>query len=317
MSDKNTFKKIVTAGVVVGTAMYLTNEYIMKYSTAKDLLKKDHGNFYSSKYGDIFYKVSGEGKPLLLVHDIDECSSGMEWFYLEKKLSKNYKVYTIDLLGCGRSDKPKLVYNSYLYVQLLIDFIKDVIGEQTDVIATGNSVAPVIMTAKTNQKLVDRIMLINPADPMELSDAPDRFSKTVKGILSCPIIGTFIYHLIHAKDQIFNNFANLYYSDPEGDFEELCEYYYESAHKNNSGSRYLYASIKGGYLNMNIYHGIKSLDKDILIISGEDFYESDYVPEKYADLNENIECISILGTSYLPQLEKPADVVEIIKDYWN
>lgn len=317
MSDKKTLKKVILAGIAVGTAMHLTNEYIMKYSTAKDLLKKDHGKFYSSKYGDIFYKVSGEGKPVLLVHDINECSSGMEWFYAEKKLAKKHRVYTIDLLGCGRSDRPKLVYNSFLYVQLLTDFIHDVIKEQTDIVATGNAAAPAIMAAKMSNDIIDRMILINPADLVELSDVPDPFSKTVKAVLSCPIVGTFAYHMLHRKDCIYRDFSELYFGNPQGDFCELCEYYYESAHRNESGSRYLYASIMGGYLNMNIYHGLKSLDKDIVIISGEDFYESGYVPEEYAEINENIECISILGTAYLPQLEDSSKVVEIIEDYWD
>lgn len=234
-----------------------------------------------------------------------------------KKLAKNHKVYTIDLLGCGRSDKPKLVYNNFLYVQLLTDFIKEVIETPTDIIATGNSVAPVIMTAKTSDKWIDRIMLINPADLVYLSDVPDKLSKFKKGILSCPIIGTFIYHMLHSKDHVFNDFINTYFSNPEADFEELYEYYYESAHRNKSGSKYLYASIQGRFLNMNINHGLKCLDKDIIIVSGEDFYESEYVPEDYAKLNENIECISILGTSYLPQLEEPTKLMEIIEDYWN
>lgn len=317
MSKKNTIKKIVAAGVTVGTAMHLANKYIMKYSTAKDLLKKDDGKFYSFKYGDIFYKVSGDGKPVLLIHDINECSSGIEWFYLEKKLAKTHKVYTIDLLGCGRSDKPKLVYNSFLYIQLIEDFIKDIVGEKTDIIATGNSAAAAVMAAKISRELIDRIILINPADLVEMSDVPDTFSKIMKGIISCPVIGTFAYHMLHRKDDIYNLFSEMYFSDPEGDFEELSEYYYESAHRNESASRYLYASMIGGYLNMNIYHALEDLKNEIVIISGEDFYESDYVPDEYAEINEDIECVSILGTSYLPQLEASSKLAEIIQNYWE
>ena len=98
MSKHNTLKKIMITAAVVGTAMYVANEYIMKLATSKELLKKDDGKFYSFKYGNVYYKVSGEGKPVLLIHDINECSSGVEWTYLEKELSKTNKVYTIDLL---------------------------------------------------------------------------------------------------------------------------------------------------------------------------------------------------------------------------
>ena len=317
MSKNHTFRKIVVATALIGTAMYIANEYIMKIATSKDLLKKDNGEYYSFKYGNVFYKVSGEGKPVLLIHDINESSSSMEWCYLEKELSKTNKVYTIDLLGCGRSDKPKLTYNSFLYVQLINDFIRDVIGEQTDIIATGKSVSPVIMSTKLREEAVDRIILINPADLVELGDIPDRFSKIKKAVITCPIIGTFIYNMLHTSDSIFNTFINDYYSDSNTDFSEVCEYYYESAHKDKSGSKYLYASLQGGNLNMNINHGLKVLDKDIIIISGEDYYESDYVPEEYAELNENIECISIMNASYLPQLETPEKVLDIINEYWK
>ena len=57
--------------------------------------------------------------------------------------------------------------------------------------------------------------------------------------------------------------------------------------------------------------------KDIIILSGDDFYESEYVPEEYAKLNENIECISITDTSFLPQLESPTKVMDIIEEYWK
>lgn len=317
MSKHNTLKKIVVTAVVLGTAMHVANEYIMKIATSKDLMKKDDGQYYSFKYGNIFYKVSGEGKPVILIHDLNECSSGMEWYYLEKKLSKTNKVYTIDLLGCGRSDKPKLSYNSFLYVQLITDFIKDVIGESADIIATGKSAAPVIMSAKLREESIDHIMLINPADLVELSDVPDTFSKIKKVILSCPVVGTFIYHMLHTKDCIFNSFINDYFSDSNADFSEISDYYHESAHRDRSGSQYLYASLQGGCLNMNINHGVKVLDKDIIIVSGDDYYESEYVPDDYAKLNDNIECISIMETSYLPQLEAPAKVMDIIEEYWK
>ncbi|WP_407415347.1 hypothetical protein [Methanobrevibacter sp.] len=317
MSKNHTFRKIVVATALIGTAMYVANEYLIKVATSKDLLKKDNGEYYSFKYGKVYYKVSGEGKPVLLIHDINESSSGMEWCRLEEELSKTNKVYTIDLLGCGRSDKPKLNYNSFLYVQLLNDFIRDVIGESTDIIATGKAVSPVIMSTKLREESVDRIILINPADLVELGDIPDRFSKIKKAIITCPIIGTFIYHMLHTNDCIFNTFINEYFSDSNADFSEVCDYYHESAHRDKSGSKYLYASLQGGSLNMNINHGIKVLDKDIIIISGEDYFESDYVPEEYAELNENIECISIMETSYLPQLEAPEKILDIIKEYWK
>ena len=57
MSKNHTFRKIVVATALIGTAMYIANEYIMKIATSKDLLKKDNGEYYSFKYGKVFYRI--------------------------------------------------------------------------------------------------------------------------------------------------------------------------------------------------------------------------------------------------------------------
>lgn len=59
MSKRNIAKKIIAATVVVGTAMYIANKYIIKYATSKNLLKEDDGTYYSFKYGNVYYKVAG------------------------------------------------------------------------------------------------------------------------------------------------------------------------------------------------------------------------------------------------------------------
>ena len=173
------------------------------------------------------------------------------------------------------------------------------------------------MATKLQKELVNRIMLINPTDLSELNEVPSTFDKIKKYLFNCPLVGTFAYHMLHTKDCIFNTFVNEYFSDSYADFSEVIDYYHESAHKDRSGSKYLYSSLQYGGLNLNINHGLKVLDKDIIILSGDDYYESEYVPEEYAELNDNIECISITDTSFLPQLEAPIKVMNIIEEYWK
>ena len=52
------------------------------------------------------------GTPVLLIHDLSPLSSSYEWCRYAKKLEKQHTVYTIDLLGCGRSEKPYLTYTN-------------------------------------------------------------------------------------------------------------------------------------------------------------------------------------------------------------
>lgn len=80
---------------------------------------------------NVYYTKEGTGKPLLLIHDLDTCTSGYEWKQLIPFLSNKYTVYTIDLLGFGRSEKANMTYTNFLYVQLISDFIKSEIGHRT------------------------------------------------------------------------------------------------------------------------------------------------------------------------------------------
>lgn len=317
MGKRNTLQKLIISTAVLGTAMYAANKYLEKKATDKNLLSNNNGHFYPFKYGNVFYQISGEGSPVLLLHDINECSSSVEWNFIIESLAKKHTVYTLDLLGCGRSEKPKLTYNNFLYVQLITDFIRDVIQSPTDVIATGKSVAPVMMATKLCKDDISRITLINPTDLDNLSEVTDLSSKLKKHLILCPVVGTFIYHMSHLKNRVEEQFLCKYYSNPNGNFENICDYYHEACHKDQSGSKYLYASLLGKNVNISINHILKSLEKDVIIISGEDFYESEYVPEEYTDLNEKIECVSILNTSYLPQLEAPEKVLALITQAWD
>ena len=135
MKTKN---KLITAlllasGAAAGTA--LLNKYLKITATSKNLLSESQSLCYKWRFGNIHYTKTGTGKPLLLIHDLDYASSGVEWEYLIPMLKDNYTVYTIDLLGCGRSEKPNLTYTNFLYVQLINDFIKSEIGRRTNVIA--------------------------------------------------------------------------------------------------------------------------------------------------------------------------------------
>lgn len=144
-------------------------------------------------------------KTSLLIHNLTPCSSGYEWNQFQKELLKEHTVYTIDLLGCGRSDKPNLTYTNFLYVQLICDFIKNVIKDKTDIIISGNAGSIALMSALNDDSIIKQIILINPQNLKELYKIPTKRTKTAKFILDMPIIGTMIYNIIHSKKILIHN----------------------------------------------------------------------------------------------------------------
>jgi pimeloyl-ACP methyl ester carboxylesterase len=66
------------------------------------------GHFYTSFDGaKIYYEVSGNGFPVVLIHGFSGTSQGWKKGYLYSNLLKGgYKVIILDLRGNGQSDKP-------------------------------------------------------------------------------------------------------------------------------------------------------------------------------------------------------------------
>ena len=203
---------LLSAGAAVGTA--LINKYIKMSAVARNLLTQPEPRCYRWRLGNIYYTKTGTGKPLLLVHDLTHASSSCEWDSLIPLLKEYYTVYTIDLLGCGRSEKPNLTYTNFLYVQLLNDFIKSEIGRRTNIVATGASAPIATMACGYNPDLFEQMMFINPDSLLSCSHIPGKSAKCYKFILDLPIIGTLLYNFASARSIISKTFSESYFYNP-------------------------------------------------------------------------------------------------------
>ena len=315
MTNKNKLLTmlILSSSTVAATA--IINKCIKLSATSKNVLAEPESFCYHWRFGDIHYTKSGTGKPLLLVHDLDSASSGYEWHHVVSVLKKDYTVYTIDLLGCGRSEKPCLTYTNYLYVQLISDFIKSEIGHRTDVIATGHSAALAIMTCNNNPELFDRLILVNPDSLLACSQIPGKYAKLYKGFLDFPVIGTLLYHIASSKQALRDLFVGKYFYNPYSVGETDISSYYEAAHLGLS-PKSVYASVHCNYTKSNVVNAIKKIDNSIYMIGGAGINDMKDLLEEYTVYNPAIEYTLMPNTKYLPQLERPADFVSTVKMFF-
>ena len=112
----------------------------------------------------------------------------------------------LDLLGYGLSDKPNMTYTNYLYVQLILDFIKNVIGEKTDIVASGDSSSIAIMACHNDPESIRNVILLNPQSLSRMNLSPNRQTRLMKFILDLPVLGTFIYNMMTTKESFRKNF---------------------------------------------------------------------------------------------------------------
>lgn len=304
MSWKKNFEFLACfVGTAIGT-MHVINRVFSYIATADNYLGQDECTFYNWRFGKIAYRKRGSGSPVLLVHNLDVCSSMHEWKNVEAKLAKTNTVYSLDLLGCGCSERPILTYTNFLYVQLIEDFIKNVIGEKTDVIVSGKSVSFVLMACANDETIINRIVMISPVILSSLAKIPTKRSKFIKYLLYSPVIGTFIYNMRVNKRTISRKFYSDYFYDVNRINEKDILTCFEASHRDKTRSRYFYACDQSRYTNANIIFCLDKLDNSIFIISGNGTPKNALIAEQYQNYIPSIEIVGIDNTKELPHVEK-------------
>lgn len=313
---KNIRHFFLLTALAAGT-IHIINRFINATAEIKNILKLENGNYYNWKNGKIYYTKRGQGSPLLLIHDLNPISSSYEWCRMVKILEKNYTVYTLDLLGCGRSEKPYLTYTNYLYVQLITDFIHDIIEDKPNVITTNTSISFVILAQNMNSNLMNRIIAINPPKIGDFEYTPDKYSAFRKFLLESPILGTFIYNLKTHEKNINKIFRENYFYKPQLISSKMLDAYYEASHMEHSHGKYLMASMEGHYTDNTIRHALKKINIPFYIIESRNIPDAVSIADSYVKLNSEIETTYISNANLVPQLEIPDKLIGMIQIFFD
>lgn len=310
--NKKTLTTIAALAGLTTVTLHIINKVQFKLSTKEELLLNSKNQYYEWRFGKIKYTKKGKGAPLLLIHDLTAGSSSYEFHEIIDQLSETREVYAMDLLGYGLSDKPYITYTNYLYVQSIIDFIKNVIGKKTDIIATGDSAAIAVMAAHNDGEVIGKLCLINPQSLSKLNQIPGKRKKLLKFLIDTPILGTFVYNMLTNKEAFYKTFETEYFYDANLISEQDIIAYVEAAHLLDGSARYSYASHISRFMNANIIHALKQINHSIYILNGENKEEADEISNSYVYYNPAVEVFTVENTKQLPHLENAEAVLNLL-----
>lgn len=306
-------KRLITLAALATTTtaiIHIVNKVVAASASLKEMLDTNGKNYYHWRFGDIYYTRKGKGSPILLIHDMLPGGSGYEWNKIEDDLALEHTVYNIDLPGCGRSEKPGMTYTNFVYVQSICDFIKNVIGEKTDVIVSGYSGSFVLMACRNEEKLFNKIMMVNPVNPGVLKQMPAKKDKLFRKCLEIPVFGTLLYHMVVSRSAINDEFVENFAFDPFHPLRDLQDAYYEAAHKGGCYAKNAYASKVSKYMNIDITRALKEIDNSLYIVEGEAENNGEAAVEAYQNINPSVEAVTLKETKHFPQVEDPEHFLE-------
>ena len=146
------------------------------------------GKYWQWRGHKVYYVKAGEKHsqrpPLLLVHGFG--ASTDHWRKNIAELQNDFEVYAIDLLGFGRSQKPKIQYGGNLWRDQLNDFIAEVIGEKA--VLAGNSLggyASLCVAAQCPDSAAG-LVLLNSAGPFS-QDQPTAEPEALQPEIEPPL----------------------------------------------------------------------------------------------------------------------------------
>ena len=268
----------------------------------------------------IRYTVQGQGKPVLLIHGFG--ASIGHWQKNIPVLAENgYRVFAIDLLGFGGSDKPALDYTLELWQEQLAAFWQAHINEPT--IFVGNSIGGLLslMMLADHPDLCAGGILLNCAGG--LNHRPNELNlplRLVMGgftkLVSSPWLGEFIFNRIRQKSRIRQTLYQVY-CDREAVTEQLVEMLYQpSAY---SGAQKVFASVLTAPAGPHPASLLPKIQQPLLVLWGENdpwtpIAGSTLYQEK-AKSDDKTEFYPISQAGHCPHDEKPEMVNSLMLDW--
>ncbi len=192
------------------------------------------GTYWQWRDNSIYYvsarKQQSDLPALLLVHGFG--ASTDHWRKNIAQLQEHFQVWAIDLLGFGRSAKPKQEYSGNLWREQLQDFITEVIGKPT--VLAGNSLggyASLCVAAAYPQSTAG-LILLNSAGPFsDTTTQSNQKSKSnfggklTRSILLQPWASFLLFQYVRRRSVIRKTLNQVYY-DHSAVTEQLVEEIY-------------------------------------------------------------------------------------------
>lgn len=155
---------LATSGVVAGLVAFCWRPWGIIRGLVRAWLWLTHVKSRYIQLGSyrIHYLLGGSGRPLVLVHGLG--GRAENWAGLIPPVMRNgYRVYALDLLGFGRSDRPDIDYSIAQQAEILHQFLRSMNLEQADLGGWSMGGWVALTFALAHPERVRRLFLIDSA----------------------------------------------------------------------------------------------------------------------------------------------------------
>jgi pimeloyl-ACP methyl ester carboxylesterase len=254
----------------------------------------------------LHYLEAGRGAPVILLHGLG--GDGSRWTPNIKPLSNDFRVFALDQIGFGQSDKPLANYHTGMLAEFLAGFIKAVGVSKASLVGNSMGAGTALYTAVHFPNLVDRIVLADgggfrsgtASTRSPNAPAADSHRQQIQNSVTLDETREFFRILFHDKSLVTDKMV-------EEQFGMRLRAAFAITKMQEAGAKGL------GNLSEDEVHGVKA---PTLILWGK--YDELANPAVADRLNAAIpgsQKVIIDNCGHMPQIERSAEFNRIVRDF--
>jgi pimeloyl-ACP methyl ester carboxylesterase len=268
---------------------------------------------YSWHHGNVHYVKKGLGDPIVLIHNVYPGADHREFEHNINELARRFTVYAIDLLGFGHSEAPRLKYTADLYVELVADFLREVVREPAAVTSVGLSCAYVSEVAASQPEFFTRLVFVCPRSEPTGLDSPRWFAPLRHFFLTTPPLGSGFYETVASEAEIGLFLRNCFHQSKHVT-PVLVQRLRDNAIR--PGTIHPYASLITGYLDKPLLDALPRVQTPMLLVWGRH--------ARPTPMEHSVRLLAVARNSRLqvvenagawPHYEQSAQVNKLIQDF--
>ena len=296
---------------IAGGAAVITARHLL--ATPQPLENRLFGETHSDRRpeGDVFYNVAGpqDAEPVVLLHDFYPGASNYEYRRVYPRLATDYRVYALDWLGFGLSERPALAYTGEFYAHLLNGFLRETVRRPAVVMAHGLAANVAVRAAADEPALFERLALIEP-HPLAGTLPGPTATQTLMRSLQRTSLGLLPYAALSTRAALRWQLArHAMYRGEGAASDDVLDHVYASAHQ--FGGHHALLALLTGELDMPIENALALLEPPVLIVAGEgDGQRSTAGLQDLTLLNANAALATIAEAGSAVHEDQPAALVE-------
>jgi pimeloyl-ACP methyl ester carboxylesterase len=306
-------RALLAGGAAIGAAATFNALARRGVTPLENLIGGEEGWFEWRKHR-VFYSRrrarERSGLPVLLLHGIHTAAWTYEWRANVDVMSYAHDVYAMDLLGFGLSERPQIRYSARLYLRLIDDFARQVIGEPVALIASSLTAAYAAVLGARDPGQYPSLVLVEPTGLVRRHDAASTGGDVTRAIVNAPFVGPAVFNTLASRRSL-RYWLERAYVDLDFVTPELVDICHRAAHQ--PGARHAPAAFLSGHLNLDVRGAVRRLRQPVMLIWGEQAVETPVEDARgFLALNPGLQLTILDPAGMLPHDEQAAEFNAVV-----